>query len=57
MKKTTMEEGRIAPLMQVGEGREESHFDPYLYLVQDIYMETKPSTAMRVRESEAELAT
>ena len=57
MKKTTMEEGRIAPSMRDGEGREESHFDAYLYLVQDIYMETKPSTATRVRESEAELAT
>ena len=69
MKKTTMEEGRIAPSMrddkgreQIAsrrddEGREESHFDVYLYLVQDIYMETKPSTATRVRESEAELAT
>ena len=57
MKKTTMEEGRIAPSMRDGEGREESHFDAYLYLVQDIYMETKLSTATRVGESEAELAT
>ena len=57
MKKTTMEEGRIAPSIRDDEGREESHFDAYLYLVQDIYMETKPSTATRVRESEAELAT
>ena len=57
MKKTTIEEGRIAPLMRDDEGREGSHFDAYLYLVQDIYMETKPSTATRVGESEAELAT
>ena len=28
MKKTTMEEGRIAPSMRDGEGREESPFDP-----------------------------
>ena len=28
MKKTTMEEGRIAALMRDGEGREESRFDP-----------------------------
>ena len=67
--KTTMEEGRIAPSMradegreqtasiQDDEGREESHFNVYLYLIQDIYMETKPSTATRVGESEAELAT
>ena len=57
MKKTTMEEGRIAPSIRDDEGREESHFDVYLYLIQDIYMETKPSTATRVGESKAELAT
>ena len=57
MKKTMMEEGRIAPSMRDDEGREGSHFNAYLYLIQDIYMETKPSTAMRVGESEVELAT
>ena len=57
MKKTMMEEGRIAPSMRDGEGRQESHFNGYLYLIQAIYMESKASTATRVGESEAELAT
>ena len=41
MKKTMMEEGRIAASMRDGEGREESRFDAYLYLIQAIYMETR----------------
>ena len=30
-----------------GEGREASHFDAYLYLIQAIYMNKKASTASR----------
>ena len=52
-----VKEGKKAASIRDDGGREESHFDAYLYLVQDIYMETKPSTATRVGESEAELAT
>ena len=51
MKKTTMEEGRIAPSMRDDEGREGSYFNGYLYLVQDIYMNREAGTASQVSET------